>query len=144
MCSLSGGQNCIIYSLVSSHWSKITKIIKIIKIQFYKYEHMVVKFTFLNINQLDALNFIISLFQASTCFKHMCMVDIKKYIEMHVQQNIIMLLCFHVHLLVPSLFMYVFGTSTKFGSVWWFVFHHSRKNLPITNTVYWKIPKIRH
>ena len=27
---------------------------------------------FLNINQLDALNFIISLFQASTCFKHMC------------------------------------------------------------------------
>ena len=27
---------------------------------------------FLNINQLDALNFIISLFQASTCFEHMC------------------------------------------------------------------------
>jgi len=27
-----------------SEWSKITKIIKIIKIQFYKYEHMVVKF----------------------------------------------------------------------------------------------------
>ena len=26
---------------------------------------------FLNINQLDALNFIISLFQASTCFEHM-------------------------------------------------------------------------
>jgi len=26
----------------------------------------------LNINQLDALNFIISLFQASTCFEHMC------------------------------------------------------------------------
>ena len=25
-----------------------------------------------NINQLDALNFIISLFQASTCFEHMC------------------------------------------------------------------------
>ena len=25
-------------------WSKITKITKIIKIQFYKYEHMVVKF----------------------------------------------------------------------------------------------------
>ena len=29
-------------------------------------------YLFLNINQLDALNFIISLFQASTCFKHMC------------------------------------------------------------------------
>ena len=28
---------------------------------------------FLNINQFDALNFIISLFQASTCFKHMCL-----------------------------------------------------------------------
>ena len=27
---------------------------------------------FLNINQLDALNFIISLFQASTCFEHIC------------------------------------------------------------------------
>ena len=26
----------------------------------------------LNINQLDALNFIIGLFQASTCFEHMC------------------------------------------------------------------------
>ena len=29
-------------------------------------------FLFLNINQLDALNFIISLFQASACFEHMC------------------------------------------------------------------------
>jgi hypothetical protein len=27
---------------------------------------------YLNINQLDALNFIMSLFHASTCFKHMC------------------------------------------------------------------------
>ena len=29
-------------------------------------------YLFFNINQLDALNFIISLFQASTCFEHMC------------------------------------------------------------------------
>jgi len=29
-------------------------------------------FLFLNINQLDELNFIISLFQASTYFEHMC------------------------------------------------------------------------
>ena len=29
-------------------------------------------YLFININQLDALNFIISLFQASTCFQHMC------------------------------------------------------------------------
>ena len=30
-------------------------------------------YLFININQLDALNFIISLFQASTCFEHMCL-----------------------------------------------------------------------
>ena len=29
-------------------------------------------YIFININQLDALNFIIRLFQASTCFEHMC------------------------------------------------------------------------
>ena len=39
----------VLYSLwyhhtETSEWSKITKIIKIIKIQFYKYEHIVVKF----------------------------------------------------------------------------------------------------
>ena len=33
-----------IITMKKSEWSKITKIIKIIKIQFYKYEHMVVKF----------------------------------------------------------------------------------------------------
>ena len=32
----------------------------------------VAKYLFININQPDALNFIISLFQASTCFEHMC------------------------------------------------------------------------
>ena len=71
-------------------------------------------YLFLNINQLDALNFIISLFQASTCFEHMCsssggqnctiqplvssliikfsasswLILRNKYIEMHGQQNI--------------------------------------------------------
>ena len=47
MCSSSGGQNCIIvlYSIryhhtETSEWSKITKI------QFYKYEHIVVKFMY--------------------------------------------------------------------------------------------------
>ena len=29
-------------------------------------------YLFININQLDALNFLISLFQASTCFERMC------------------------------------------------------------------------
>jgi len=32
---------------------------------------------FLNINQLDALNFIIRLFQASTCFEHMCSTHVE-------------------------------------------------------------------
>jgi hypothetical protein len=30
------------------------------------------QYIYLNINQLDALNFIMNLFQASTCFEHMC------------------------------------------------------------------------
>jgi len=30
------------------------------------------QYIYLNINQLDALNFIISVFQACTCFEHMC------------------------------------------------------------------------
>jgi len=63
-------------------------------------------YLFININQLDALNVLISLFQASTCFEHMCskhveawnklikrfsasswLILINKYIEMHGQQN---------------------------------------------------------
>ena len=32
------------------------------------------KFLFININQPDALNFIISLFQASTCFEHIMLI----------------------------------------------------------------------
>ena len=64
-------------------------------------------YLFINIKQLDALNFIISLFQISTCFEHKCsehveiwnkliikfsasswLILINKYIEMHGQQNI--------------------------------------------------------
>jgi len=30
------------------------------------------QYIYLNINQLDALNFIMSIFYASTCFKHKC------------------------------------------------------------------------
>ena len=33
---------------------------------------MSIAFLFININQLDALNLIMTLFQASTCFEHMC------------------------------------------------------------------------
>ena len=32
-----------------------------------------VPYFYLNINQLDALNFIMSLFHASTCFEHKCL-----------------------------------------------------------------------
>ena len=50
----------VLYSLwyhhtETSEWSKITEITKIV-----------------NINQLDALNFVMSLFHTSTCFEHMC------------------------------------------------------------------------
>ena len=43
----------VLYSLwyhhtETSEWSKITKITKIPKIQFYKYEHIVVKFMYLS------------------------------------------------------------------------------------------------
>jgi hypothetical protein len=43
------GAKIVLYSLwyhhtETSEWPKITKIIKSFKIQFYKYEHMVVKF----------------------------------------------------------------------------------------------------
>ena len=41
-----------------------------------KYSHSLIghktRHNDLNINQLDALNFIMSLFQASTCFEHKC------------------------------------------------------------------------
>jgi len=36
------------------------------------YKTCVFHFLFININEFDALNFIISLFQACTCFEHMC------------------------------------------------------------------------
>ena len=34
----------------------------------------VIQFIYLNINQLDALNFIMSLFDASTCFEHYVLI----------------------------------------------------------------------
>ena len=47
----------VIFSYVTDRWQSQTNI----------------SFTlFININQLDALNFTISLFQASTCFEQMC------------------------------------------------------------------------
>ena len=44
-------------------------------LEFIKYfiqsQHINI-YLFININQLDALNFIMNLFHASTCFEHMC------------------------------------------------------------------------
>ena len=37
------------------------------------------QYIYLNINQLDALNFILSLLHASTCFKHVLIVRSKLY-----------------------------------------------------------------
>ena len=44
----------------------------IIKVFYFQLMHKFKEHLFTNINQLDALNFIISLFQASKCFEHMC------------------------------------------------------------------------
>ena len=59
MCSSAGGQ-IVLYSLwyhytETSEWSKITKIIKI---QFYKYEHMVVQF--ININSTTMCSYLLN------------------------------------------------------------------------------------
>ena len=39
---------------------------------FWYFAHRASQYIYLNINQLDALNFIMSLFHASTCFEHKC------------------------------------------------------------------------
>ena len=43
-----------------------------IKCLFLYFADRASQYIYLNINQLDALNFIMSLFHASTCFEHMC------------------------------------------------------------------------
>jgi len=40
--------------------------------QFWYFADRASQYIYLNINQLDALNFIMSLFHASTCFEHLC------------------------------------------------------------------------
>ena len=39
---------------------------------FFYFADRASQYIYLNVNQLDALNFIMSLFHASTCFEHMC------------------------------------------------------------------------
>ena len=54
--------------------SSMCVIIKYININFFIYfADRASQYIYLNINQLDALNFIMSLFHASTSFEHMCL-----------------------------------------------------------------------
>ena len=39
---------------------------------FLRFAHRTSQYIYLNIKQLDALNFIMSLFHASRCFEHLC------------------------------------------------------------------------
>ena len=50
--------------------SRLLLLLMFIQVFVYLYKHLMC--LFLNINQLVALNFIMSLFHASTCFEHNC------------------------------------------------------------------------
>ena len=72
----------------TSDWSKITKIIKIIKIQFYKYEHMVVKFmceflVLLTINMLwhveVMFNQLLNLLERYCVYLHLCLLSLSSH-----------------------------------------------------------------
>ena len=41
---------------------------------FFYFADRVTQYIYLNVNQLDALNFIMSLFHASTCFEHHALI----------------------------------------------------------------------
>ena len=72
--SLSGGRNCIAQHLPTSQSAggvRCTPVHAILRCTVKNTSKLKI-YLFLNINQLDALNFITSLFQASTCFEHMC------------------------------------------------------------------------
>ena len=45
-------------------------------------------YLFLNINQLNALNFIISLFQVSTCFEHMCSKHVEAWNKLIIEFSV--------------------------------------------------------
>jgi len=92
ICSSSGGQNCITQPLVSSHtetseWSKITKI------QFYKYEQIVVKFmceffgcdycVLLTINMLRHVEVmfiqLLNLLERYYVYLHLCLLSLSSH-----------------------------------------------------------------
>ena len=45
---------------------------KTLNTSFFIFSHRASQYIYLNINQLDALNFIMNLFHAPTCFEHTC------------------------------------------------------------------------
>jgi hypothetical protein len=77
----------------TSEWSKITKIIEIIKIQFYKYEHIVVKFmceffgcdyrVLLTINMLRRVevmfNQLLNLFERYYVYFNLCLLGLSSH-----------------------------------------------------------------
>ena len=88
----------VLYSLwyhhtETSEWSKITKITKITKIQFYKYEHIVVKFMFeffgcdycvlLTINMLwhveVMFNQLLNLLERYYAYLHLCLLSLSSH-----------------------------------------------------------------
>jgi hypothetical protein len=52
--------------------SLLTRYCTYIVYKFWYFADRASQYIYLNINQLDALNFIMSLFRASTCFEHTC------------------------------------------------------------------------
>ena len=73
--------SCLSFRIeLGSHWTDFHKIwyVSIFRKPIEKIQVSIISdknnryFFYLNINQLDALNFIMSLFHASTCFEHMC------------------------------------------------------------------------
>ena len=58
--------------------SKIFSLVTKLNIYMFLYfADRAFQYIYLNINQFDALNFIMSLFHASTCFEHMCLKHVE-------------------------------------------------------------------
>jgi len=88
-------QNLWYHHTEASEWSKITKITKITKIQFYKYEHIVVKFiceffgcdycVLLTINMLlhvDVMfNQLLNLLERCYVYLHFCLLSLSIYMR---------------------------------------------------------------
>ena len=86
-CKLLGSHNALKYKKLLDLFSQRTwrwpnkgrnmsswqcTIFTVYKIKFWYFPDRASQYIYLNINQLDALNFIMSLFHASTCFEHTC------------------------------------------------------------------------